>query len=236
MFTVDTPPLRDRGDDIILLAQHYLLIYSRQYKKPITGFTAEAQRALVQYEWPGNIRELTNVINRAVILCKDSTLSTIHLGLFPNPEKAELDAPASQPSLQTCLSKLVARSLEEPVVQPIAQWLEEDLIYYALQRNSEVLNRAAADLGIPESTLRRKVQRLKLHFGTSAPQRPDHWRRNFVDLCALFEEDKSSIGYLEKGTRLLLQDLEARDLSRKLAASLMGVSLPTYRRMLAETP
>lgn len=235
VFTVDTPPLRERGEDIILLSQHYLAIYSSQYKKTITGFTGDAQRALVQYDWPGNIRELTNVINRAVILCKDSTLSTIHLGLFPNPEKS-LPSPLVVPSLHSCLTRLVSRSLEEPEPQPIAQWLEEDLIYHTLQRNAEVLNRAAADLGIPESTLRRKVQRLKEQHGSSVPQRPDFWRRGFVELCALFEESKGSDGYLERGSRLLLLDLEGRDLGRKQAATLMGVSLPTYRRMLAESP
>ena len=236
VFTVDTPPLRERDDDIILLAKHYLAIYTGQYKKTITGFTAEAQRALVQYDWPGNIRELTNVINRAVILCKDSTLSTIHLGLFPSPDKSALESQASVPSLRGCLSQIVERSLEEPEPQPIAQWLEEDLIYFALQRNAEVLNRAAADLGIPESTLRRKVQRLKEQHGSSVPQRPDFWRRSFVDLCALFESEKSKLGYLAQGNRLLLADLESRDLGRKQAAHLMGVSLPTYRRMLAEAP
>ncbi|MFT4797775.1 MAG: DNA-binding NtrC family response regulator [Candidatus Azotimanducaceae bacterium] len=236
VFTVDAPPLRERGDDVILLAQHYLVVYATQYKKSITGFTAEAQRALVQYGWPGNIRELTNVVNRAVILCKDSTLSTIHLGLFPKTENARVEVASRLPNIESFTAQLVNRSLEEPDLQPIAQWMEEDLIYFALHRNAEVLNRAAADLGIPESTLRRKVQRLRDSYGSSAPQRPDYWRRLFMDLSVLFEEGNASGGYLDHCTRLLMADLDARDLGRKQAATLMGVSLPTYRRMSAGSP
>jgi len=236
VFTVDAPPLRERGDDVILLAQHYLSVYAGQYKKPITGFTAEAQRALIQYDWPGNIRELTNVVNRAVILCKDSTLSTIHLGLFPRAEEAVVERVPSTPNLSSSVSILVSRCLEELELQPIAQWMEEDLIYFALSSNAEVLNRAAAELGVPESTLRRKVQRLKDAFGTSAPQRPDFWHRAFIDLSILFEENHTPLGYLETCTRLLIVDLETRELSRKQAAAIMGVSLPTYRRMIVESP
>lgn len=236
VFSVDAPPLRERGDDVILLAKHYLAIYATQYKKPITGFTAEAQRALIQYDWPGNIRELTNVVNRAVILCKDSTLSTIHLGLFPKTESALVEAAGSLPNLESFIAQLINRSMEEPDLQPIAQWMEEDLIYFALHRNAEVLNRAAADLGIPESTLRRKVQRLRDSYGSSAPQRPDYWRRLFIDLSVLFEDSKGFGGYLDHCTRLLMSDLDSRDLGRKQAAALMGVSLPTYRRMSTDSP
>lgn len=234
VFSVDTIPLRERGDDISLLAQHYLELYAKQYGKAILGFTPDARRALKQYDWPGNIRELTNVINRAVILCKDSNLSTIHLGLFPEPERHAVENEAA--SISGILARLVDRSLEEGVVPPIAQWLEEDLIYFALNRNAEVLNRAAVDLGIPESTLRRKVQKLKDQYGPSEPQRPDYWRRSFLDLSPMFLELEDPDGYLARCTALLLEDLEMRNLGRKDAANLMGVSLPTYRRMVANSP
>lgn len=235
VFSIDTLPLRERGEDIMLLARHYLEHYAQQYGKKIAGFTLDAQRALVQYDWPGNIRELTNVINRAVILCKDSNLSTIHLGLFPRPEQVNAELPdLEEPGL---ISILIDRCLEESVAPPIAQWLEEDLIYFALARNAEVLNRAAADLGIPESTLRRKVARLKESYGPSQPQRPDYWRRLFLDLTPMFEQmTPAEDGYLTRGTQLLLADLRHRNLGRKEAAALMGVSLPTYRRMLSGSP
>ncbi len=237
VFSVETLPLRDRGEDILLLARHYLRVYAEQYRKKINGLTPDAQKALLQYEWPGNIRELTNVMNRAVILCKDSTLSTIHLGLFPKPDQVATELPRGDVATPGVISALVDRSLEETVTPPIAQWLEEDLIYFALSRNAEVLNRAAADLGIPESTLRRKVQKLKEEHGSSEPQRPDYWRRLFLDLSPMFEQmGPAEEGYLARGTQLLLEDLSQRNLGRKEAANLMGVSLPTYRRMVTKTP
>jgi DNA-binding NtrC family response regulator len=233
VFSLDTLPLRERGDDVILLAQHYLELYAKQYSKSISGFTPDAKKALKQYNWPGNIRELTNVVNRAVILCKDSTLSTIHLGLFPEPDRHTQVQLDGEPTIHDAIALLVQKSLDEIVVPPIAQWLEEDLIYFALSRNAEVLNRAAVDLGIPESTLRRKVIKLKEVYGPSEPQRPDYWRRCFLDLSPMFEEQLDDQGYLAHCTSLLLTDLEGRNLGRKDAAALMGVSLPTYRRMVS---
>lgn len=235
VFNIETVPLRDRGDDVTLLGQHYLERYATQYGKNITGFTPDATRALKQYNWPGNIRELTNVVNRAVILCKDSTLSTIHLGLFPEPDRHAPQQEAGS-SITDTLGLLVDRCLEEVAIPPIAQWLEEDLICFALNRNAEVLNRAAVDLGIPESTLRRKVQKLKELYGSSEPQRPDYWRRSFLDLSPMFVELADSDGFLARCTSLLVEDLETRNLGRKDAARLMGVSLPTYRRMIANSP
>jgi len=84
VFSIETPPLRDREDDVLLLARHYLKVYSQRYGKQIRGFTEDAEQALMQQRWPGNIRELMNLVNRGVILCRDSQLSNIHLGLFPN--------------------------------------------------------------------------------------------------------------------------------------------------------
>lgn len=235
VFSIETLPLRERGEDVLLLARHYLETYAQQYGKSINGFTMDAQKALGQHDWPGNIRELTNVINRAVILCKDSSLSTIHLGLFPRQNFTSMnDATLVESESPGLISVLVSRCLEESTAPPIAQWLEEDLIYFALAKNAEVLNRAAADLGIPESTLRRKVLKLRDLYGQSAPQRPDYWRRLFLDLSPTFEQmELTEEGYLARATQLLLDDLKRRDLGRKDAAALMGVSLPTYRRMIA---
>jgi two-component system, NtrC family, response regulator GlrR len=62
------PPLRERGGDIGLLAQHFLQRWGQEFKKEVRGFTPEALQRLVMYEWPGNVRELSNVVERAVVL------------------------------------------------------------------------------------------------------------------------------------------------------------------------
>ena len=68
------PPLRERGDDVDLLAQHFTNQYAREFKKPITAIEDSAYERLRRYSWPGNVRELRNVIERAVLLCKDDRI------------------------------------------------------------------------------------------------------------------------------------------------------------------
>ena len=74
------PPLRERGEDVILLAEHFLQLYNRKYKKQIHGLTREAKSKLLRYAWPGNVRELQHLLERAVVLsektsCKRPTSS-----------------------------------------------------------------------------------------------------------------------------------------------------------------
>jgi len=237
VFSIETPPLRDREDDVLLLARHYLKVYSQRYGKQIRGFTEDAEQALMQQRWPGNIRELMNLVNRGVILCRDSQLSNIHLGLFPNATEEGKEPAETSPTrlLRNWLSQLVDRSLASPELPPLAQWLEEDLIRTSLAINSDILNRAAQTLGVPESTLRRKVARLRdepsvkarsMHADSTAPM-----IQYLVEVARARQQP-----VLEVVTNALLKELETRQLNRREAAALMGVSLPTYRKMLNETP
>jgi DNA-binding NtrC family response regulator len=70
VILIGLPPLRDRPEEIIPIAEHYLGVYSQKFNKQVNGFTDEARRALLDYSWPGNIRELINAIERAVILAR----------------------------------------------------------------------------------------------------------------------------------------------------------------------
>jgi DNA-binding NtrC family response regulator len=242
VFAIDTPPLRARRDDILLLANHYLKMYASpaQYNKKVAGFTSDGEKALVQYDWPGNIRELMNVINRGLILCKDSRLSSIHLGLFPTdeiPEKSTMDVNPEN-SLETVLERIVDSCMTDVVeLPPLGVWLEEYVIKNSLASNSEVLNRAAHSLGIPESTLRRKVSRL--------PQPPEARNPKItadLEIIPMILSDligrsrKRGQTVFNLASDALVRELEKRQLSKKEASSLMGVSLPTYRRMVAEVP
>lgn len=74
VFPIAIPPLRDRKDDIKILAEHFLRIYRRQVNKPITDIAPEAYERLLNYSWPGNVRELQNVIERAVVLSTGDTI------------------------------------------------------------------------------------------------------------------------------------------------------------------
>jgi len=240
VFSIEPPPLRDRQEDILLLADHYLDVFRKRYKKKIRGFTADAEQALLQYGWPGNIRELINITNRGAILCKDSQISTIHLGLFPTEEKPVRGRRSSdsESSIESWVRKLVDLCLASGgSLPPLGQWLEEDLIQRSLSLNSEILIRAAQMLGIPESTLRRKVARMKTLFGEGEPSRPSQWEtvnNNMNDVVSLSRERGVSV--FDLITQTLVKELETRNLNRKDAASLVGVSLPTYRRLVADSP
>ncbi|MDQ3813691.1 MAG: sigma-54 dependent transcriptional regulator [Armatimonadota bacterium] len=71
VILIALPPLRERREEILPLAEYYLNVYSQKFNKPVSGFTAEARKALLEYSWPGNIRELINAVERAVILSRD---------------------------------------------------------------------------------------------------------------------------------------------------------------------
>ncbi len=75
VVTIQMPPLRARGDDVRLLAQHFIARFSKEFKKPIERVTDEAHERLKGYSWPGNVRELRNVIERAVLLCQDNEIT-----------------------------------------------------------------------------------------------------------------------------------------------------------------
>jgi two-component system response regulator HydG len=91
VITIHLPPLRDRLQDIPLLAAHFLQKYARENHKEITAIQQEAMEHLMRYDWPGNVRELENVIERAVVLAKGSTITLADLYLEEPQEKAPLN-------------------------------------------------------------------------------------------------------------------------------------------------
>jgi len=81
VITLTLPPLRDRGEDVALLADHYLAMFSRKQRRPALTFSNETKAALLTHAWPGNLRELRNAVERAVILAPANVLTPIDLGL-----------------------------------------------------------------------------------------------------------------------------------------------------------
>ena len=143
-FPIHLPPLRERIADILPLAEHRLREVSRRLGKPIQGFTAEAAVLLQAYAWPGNVRELQNVIERAVILCREDRVVPAHLNLTP-PTAPVPPGP---------------RALKE---------LEREAILAALDTHAGNRRQAAEQLGIGLRTL---YARLK-EYGMSAEEAAD---------------------------------------------------------------
>ena len=85
VITLHLPALRERGEDIMTLADRFLARFVKEYGRPARGFSDEARSALQNYRWPGNIRELRNVIERASIICPQEKVEVIHLGMGDQP-------------------------------------------------------------------------------------------------------------------------------------------------------
>lgn len=137
---IKLPPLRDRIEDIPVLAEHFLKLHRERYRRAIMGFTPEALDALRQHLWPGNVRELDHVIERAVLMSPGNIVTAFDLALEATPD-ARLSA------------RLEEMSLEDA---------ERLLIKKALARFEGNANRAAEALGLSRSALYRRLQKYGL--------------------------------------------------------------------------
>jgi len=142
-FPIEIPPLRERREDIPLLARHFLDKHAQRAGKSINGISTAALRLLLQYDWPGNVRELENAIERAVLL--------------------ETDAVLQADSLPFQLSSVVtAGSNRSPSeVLPLAE-VERQTLVHALEAADNNVTQAAQALGINRSTLHRKLKKYDL--------------------------------------------------------------------------
>ena len=134
------PPLRERGEDILLLAEHFLTKYNRKYHKEAKGLTREAKNKLLKYNWPGNVRELQHTLERAVILSENNLLRPNDF-FFPHT---------------------TAGNDNENIPELNLEKLERKAIEQALKTSCGNMSRAAELLGITRFTLYRKLEKLGL--------------------------------------------------------------------------
>ncbi len=152
-FSIRVPPLRERQDDIPLLAAHFLNRYCLQMGKEIQGLTSDAVEQLSSYSFPGNVRELQNVIERAVTFCHGSQLGVEHL---PTRIRQCLNAACETPGAS---SDGVAESLiRDHEMLPTLQELEKQYIAHVLEKVDGNKRRAAAILGVSRRTLYRHLE------------------------------------------------------------------------------
>ncbi|MGI9040081.1 MAG: sigma-54-dependent transcriptional regulator [Gemmatimonadales bacterium] len=150
------PPLRERGEDILFLADHFLSRFSAKYGKSVTGMETRARDLLRSYPWPGNVRELSHVIERAVLWSRGPTLDAEHLSLSI-PTLAPLDVPLS-PAASPAAPATPA--LPRPGMD-LDQW-ERSIIEQALRDSDGNQTRAAQRLGISRDTLRYRLKKFGL--------------------------------------------------------------------------
>jgi len=132
------PPLRNRREDILPLANHFLLQHGQRYRKELVGFDETARERLLQHSFPGNVRELDHVVERAVLMAQDRHLKAADLGLTSGAGES--------------------RSLEEMSLEEV----EASLIKKALARNDGNARKAAEALGLSRSAFYRRLQQYGL--------------------------------------------------------------------------
>lgn len=149
------PPLRERGQDILLLADRFLTQFSAKYGRKIRDIAPAARELLLAYPWPGNVRELSHVIERGVLWSRGPTLAAEHLSLTaPSPEvEFQSERPAERPAER---HNEEHKSEESDLDLP--QW-ERSMIERALREAGGNQTRAAQRLGISRDTLRYRLKK-----------------------------------------------------------------------------
>jgi DNA-binding NtrC family response regulator len=142
VFSVHMPPLRERGDDVLILAEHFLRDLGAKMGKSVPGLARDARDALMSHAWPGNIRELSNTIERALILTDGGPIRAAQLGLVTAGAGEEKSAASTAP-----------RSLAD---------LERKAVLEALERAKGNRSKAARILGLTRSQLYTRLKRFGL--------------------------------------------------------------------------
>jgi len=148
VIKIELPPLRERKEDIPLLVKHFLDIYSKENKKEILDITEDVMEILINYDWPGNIRELENMIERAVVLTKSKLITRESLPPFIFVSQKESKA-------HTSLNNEL--NLKENI-----QTFQKKAIISALKQTKGIQKKAAKLLGIKPTTLNEMIKRLNI--------------------------------------------------------------------------
>jgi two-component system response regulator HydG len=143
VVTLNVPPLRERREDIPLIARHFLTLFAKKNHKSIKGFTPQAMDRLLKYNWPGNVRELMNAIERGVVLSRSEYLGEEEFTLVLQTEPQEKEASAQRIG----------------AAEPSLESVEKETILKALEMVSGNKSEAARRLGITRRTLHLKLKK-----------------------------------------------------------------------------
>jgi PAS domain S-box-containing protein len=162
VIQVVLPPLRERAEDVIPLAEHFIRSYNVKFKRNIKGLSHSAAAALIGHDWPGNVRELRNVIERAMVLeeadwIQGSSMQIASNGSKPSLALAEQAAPADDSGAGAPMS-----SASNPPFEVSLEEAEKNLVRKALERAGGNQTRAAVLLGVTRDTLRYKMKKFNL--------------------------------------------------------------------------
>ncbi|TMQ47599.1 MAG: hypothetical protein E6K71_09445 [Candidatus Eisenbacteria bacterium] len=151
------PPLRERGEDVLLLTRHFLELYNEKFRKRFTSIAPEVEEILRGYRWPGNVRELRNLIERIVLLEEDETLREDHL-------PAEMIAQVE--SVPRVLRDALTARGEGDGEMPTLSEVEQEHILKVLDFTDRNRSRAARILGISRQSLIERIKRIAVSRGS----------------------------------------------------------------------
>jgi two-component system nitrogen regulation response regulator GlnG len=167
VFTIHLPPLRERGDDVSLLVQHYVRRFSRELGKDVQGVAPEALHALRQHMWPGNVRELQSVLKQGLLQTTGTVLALDFLPaalLAPNQHPATAATPDDSSPLPQFIDQQLAAGTEGLYEQTLRR-MERLLLTRVLQHTQGNQVQAAKILGITRGSLRNKLRELGITIG-----------------------------------------------------------------------
>ncbi len=158
VMVINLPPLRERESDILLLTKLFIERNNKEFNKNITGLSTDAEQLLRAYPWPGNVRELKNVMERAVILCRNNKIEAEHLPMELRSSDS-LQIPVAPVSKQQPAPEPAPPPEPETVSEPLSlQDIERKHILETLKRFGGNKSKAARILNISRSTLREKLK------------------------------------------------------------------------------
>lgn len=149
VIKIELPPLRERKDDIPLLVKHFIGVYGRENNKEIEGVSVDVLELLMNYDWPGNIRELENLIERAAVLSRSKLITRDNLPPFLISSREEAAGALTFAS-------------EEMTLHEQLQEYQKKVILATLKKTKGVQNKAAQILGLKPTTLNEMIKRLKI--------------------------------------------------------------------------
>jgi NtrC-family two-component system response regulator AlgB len=138
VFVIDIPPLRERPEDVLTIADHYLAKFVAAMGRKVTGFSEKSKELMLNYSWPGNVRELANAVERAMVVCREGEIQ---------PEHLPIAADTSKTLSMESMNKLPLREIERRHIESVLK---------AQQFN---ISQAARVLGIDRVTLYNKMRR-----------------------------------------------------------------------------
>ncbi len=157
VIVLDLPPLRERGEDVILLANYFLKRFCREHAHIVKGFTPSALEAIRSYGWPGNVRELRNAIERAVLIEADDWVDVDHLGLWRRRANREQGQEGQS-------RQRIGYDFEIPEDGFSLEEFEKVILARAMKKSRYNVSRAARMLGLSRETMRYRIKKHELQL------------------------------------------------------------------------